>query len=583
MIGRPSGRPIFVRACHLCVLFGLAGSALGQPLDRTVWAPGAATITDSLPTLRKRLESDLTGMAAAQLLLSGRAGFTQLTDAFHSGGTIARRAAVWAAGVSDDPRGPDVVACGLIDRQFAVIDQARRAVWARPARYLKAVERQLHATPQAKRWSLHRVLSEMGEAGAQILAKELRAAKGPLRRRLADVLLDSPKSRDALAAELIRDQDAEVRRAAYAKLMYSSDKSRRQLLWKGLGDRDVTVRRLVSEAFRRLIAPSAVDRMIRASSDADADVRVNAAWGLGNLSYLDYALEAAPKGLAALFAMLDDKDPKVLAAVSERIVNYASLTARRAIALKEQEVPGSPQLSQLRDLLGRPGVRERLYRIMVGPRSPQAAQSAAWALACLGDRRALPSLLMQLEHPDETNVFPLAAGFAVLGDKSSTEPLLATIKATNDYFAGALLSAFEGIPDASAVPALLTILRDSQAEFQRRSAAGRALATIPDSAAHRAVIAFVRDTTVESMLRGNVLYGLAWMQTPEAHAALLDALRDPTISSRWQVVGALGLFGDPGDIPLLEPFLSDPNETTRDAAKTAVARLQRIQRAHLRE
>lgn len=567
-----------MRACLLIALLGLVGSIAGQPLDRSVRVDGALPVTDDVVTLRKRLEADLTGMAAAQLLLAGKEGFTQLIDASHTGGTVARRAAVWAAGVSDDPRAPKIVANGLVDRDYKVIDQARRAVWARPTRYLTAVERQLHVTPQAKKWSLLRALSDMGEDGARVLAMELRGAKGPLRKQLADVLLDSPKSRDALAAELIEDQDAEVRKAAYRRLMQSPNKARRQLLWMGLHDREVTVRRLVSETFRRFIAPSAVDKMSHASRDSDAEVRVNAAWGFGNLVYLDYAMEAAPKGLAGLYGMLDDKDPKVLATVSERIANFASLGSRRAIALKEQEYPGSQALRQLRNLLGRSDVKLRLFRIMSESASSQS-RSAACALACLGDRRALPSLLAQLKSLDSSNVFSVASGFAVIGDKSTTEPLLTAIRTANSYVAGALLSAFEGIPDPNAVPTLLKILRDPQEDFQRRSAAGRALATIPDQSAHSAVISFVRDATVEPMLRGSVLYGLAWIQGPEAYAALVEALSEPSMASaRWQAISVLGLRGDPRAIPLIEPFLTHPDESIRLSAKTAAERLRRIER-----
>jgi len=570
-----------VRAWNVVVLlFATCRVSSSQPLDRTVPTPGSTPIIEDLNLLRRRLETDLTGLAAAQLLLSGRDGFGKLIDGFRVGGATARRAAVWAAGVSDDPRAPQVVAAGLADRDYRVIDQARRAVWARPTRYVAAAAQQLRSTPYDRQWALLDVLSKGGEAGAQALAREFRGARGPARKQVASAMLDSPNLRDRFAPMLIRDANPMVRRDAYEKLLQSPTKAHRELWWQGLRDRDVTIRRLVSESFRRFIAPSAVDKMRSAARDSDAKVRINAAWGLGNLSYLDYAMEAAPKGLAGLFAMLDDADPQVLTTVADRIAHFGSPETRRVIALKEQEFPGSPALTQLRALLVRTDIRERLHQIMVDAAEPQAAGSAARALACLGDRRALPSLLVQLDKLDLSDAFSLAAGFAVLGDLSATEPLLAKIRTVTPYIGGALISAFEGIPDPAAVPPLVAILRDSREDFQRRSAAGRALATMPDASAHAAVIAFVQDVSQDSMLRGNVLYGLAWIQSPETYAALVEALSEPSMASaRWQAISVLGLRGEPQALPLIEPYLSDPNETVRSAAKTAVERLRRIAKA----
>ncbi len=557
-----------------------ACSTFGQPLNRKSSAGDSLPITENLATLRLRLEHDQTGFAAAQLLLLGTKGQATLEGAFRTGNAVARRAAVWVAGNSDDPRIWPMVAKGLMDSEPVVADQALRAVWTRPERFVSVVSQELSTAPE-KGWNpLLRALSYMGDPGAEVLVRYMRRAASPRRAQIASALVSRRRALQLHAVELTHDRDPAVRLVAYQQIVWSSDKNLRKDIYNGLDDSSSEIRLLVSSEFPRFIAPSALGHMLKAAKDPIAGVRANAAKGLGHLHYIDYSLEVATPALDALFEMLNDSDESVLVAVAGSLRAFTSMETRRSIQLREQEYPASrPALKILRDRFENLKVQDRLYEFVCDRTRPVLAKAAAMALGCFRDRRALTPLLALLEQGNGTDPYALAQALGTLGDKAATKPLMRAIakSAKIPYHSSGLISAFEGIADPEAAALLQSILANDSEDEQRRSAAGRTLGRMSDPASQEAVIKFVLNPSNGASIRGNVVYGLAWIPKAEAYDTLVACLADPTlIQSRWQVIAALGARGDPRAISVLEPFLTDSEAIIRSTAKDAVERLRRL-------
>ena len=483
----------------------------------------------------------------------------------------------------EDEGAPAIVARGLLDSEWQVVDQAYRAIWANPNRYAGPVEQLMRQTPKQKWQPLLNALGAMGESGASVLKRQMARTTGAVRRQIGSSLVyqrDTPKG----ARDLVNDPDPTLRWRAYMRLSQSPEPAFRAAFLKGLDDASPAIRELVSQSFRSVIAPKMLPTLTRVAKDPSPRVRLNAVAGLGNLRYLEHAGDTPPKALDALFKMLSDSDPSVLTEVAKQLAGFASNDTRRAMDMLAQEsVQARPMLTSLRAMLENKDVRSRLAALASDTAPPAVARMALLALASFRDPRALDPLLKLLDQPGEVDPHILGQALGTLGDPAATPALLRAIEKDSKwggYGSSWLISALGDIRDSSAAPHLRKILFDPSEDAQRRSSAGRALAQMPDPKVQEWVVSFVRDTSVEATTRANVVYGLAWISSEEAYDALIACLTDASLGrSAWTAVGALRLRGDPRAIPHLEPLAANSSKDLARMAKDAIDRLRRIEAA----
>jgi len=189
--------------------------------------------------------------------------------------------------------------------------------------------------------------------------------------------------------------------------------------------------------------PSAVEALVAALDDPDAQVRRTAAHALARLR--------DPRALPGLTAALKDESPDV----------------RRAAA------------SALGDLRDQQAV-DALIGALKDP-EPDVRRAAASALADLDDPRAVDSLIATIDDEAADVRRSVASALGDLGDTRAVSALIDALKDPNDDVRRAAASALGDLGDRSAVPALVAALTDESAEVRRFAAS--ALGDIQDPAA----------------------------------------------------------------------------------------------------
>lgn len=171
-----------------------------------------------------------------------------------------------------------------------------------------------------------------------------------------------------------------------------------------------------------------------------------------------------------------------------------------------------------------------------------------WILAQLGDKRAVPALLVSLRDQDPDLRSVAAKSLGELGDKQ-------------------------------AVQTLITALSEDE-NVEVRVAAAYALGLLGDNQAVEPLVSVLSDRSQEPRVRGMAAEALSDIKDSRAVSPLIAALTDVSVEVRFWATFALGELGDPQALPELER-LAATDETImpgwRSVSREATEAIQRIQ------
>ncbi|MBI4951108.1 MAG: HEAT repeat domain-containing protein, partial [Myxococcales bacterium] len=402
-----------------------------------------------------------------------------------------------------------------------------------------------------------------------------------LRTAACEVIDASPTPASVTAlGRVLSDSKAEVRRAAAAAMGASGMPVVVEPLLGHLDDVEVVVRLEVVRALGRIGDARAVLPLVAKIQDTETEVRRSAVRALGELG--------DGRAVATLMLALQDTAPAVrLQALDAlgRLHAEQAVTAIASLLAEDQRAGGvAPELLREAALvaLGRIATPEAVKLLvdelehespsdepgpvaraiaLAGPRAVDAlraaldasssralAAGAAAALAALGAREALPSLLRAIER----GAVPVAAGFRALARLGDAEAL---------PFALARLDDPDPQVRALAVEVAQKLVRPSDADGRAVDPVVPRLLDLETPLAERIALAALLGRT-GSPRALDPLVALAKARQPGLRLAALRAL------------GALGQSSPAADTVLIEA-LADGSEEVRTAAATALSRVAR--------
>jgi HEAT repeat protein len=207
-----------------------------------------------------------------------------------------------------------------------------------------------------------------------------------------------------------------------------------------------------------------------------------------------------------------------------------------------------------------------------------AHHAAAWALAQIGDARALPVLIDMLDRDPslydgratyDTARAVAARSLARLGDPRAVEPLVRMLRAADEYNRGEAALALGHLGDGRGVEALLGVLQDEDAGV--REAVCDGLGLLGDRRAVEPLLRVLGDA--EDGVRAHAAEALGRLADRRAVAPLVERLSDRE-GVRGSAAEALGAIGDrEAVLPLIEA-LQDPEWWVVETAATALGHLE---------
>jgi HEAT repeat protein len=225
--------------------------------------------------------------------------------------------------------------------------------------------------------------------------------------------------------------------------------------------------------------------------------------------------------------------------------------------------------------------------------------AAAETLGDMGVERATDQLIATLGDEDDW-VREVAANALVRLGKFAVQPLTRALNSTNAKIRRGATYALGQIQDPRAVPSLVTALADKEtreaaayalrrkgnvaavepllaaltsADPDLRRACVHVLGEIDDTRVCGTLITALRDEDV--YVRWAAVDALAGIRETRAIATLLATLSDEDWCVRCSVIRALAQIGDPAVIPPLQALFNDPIDQVRDAAREAIAEIER--------
>jgi len=202
------------------------------------------------------------------------------------------------------------------------------------------------------------------------------------------------------------------------------------------------------------------------------------------------------------------------------------------------------------------GANEELLTVL-GSGSREARQNAAWALAALGDQRAVPVILSRLWNPG----FIEALG--VLADPRGVQPLISELGGNRAFEAARALRKMGSVAE----PKLIEALRQQRGQI--RNQAADILGRLGSQAAGEALVEAAREGSLEA---GEALLRI----DPIDRAAAMFTEKLNHEDWRWRRTALAGLIHSDADIDpaVLAERLNDSDNTVRGYAARAAGELQ---------
>lgn len=302
-------------------------------------------------------------------------------------------------------------------------------------------------------------------------------------------------------------------------------------LMRALSDRDAGVRLEAAQSLGQMEDTAAVAALARAlRNDADASVRKMAAWALGNIESSD----AVP---ALVHALRNDRD----------------LEVRRTSVWALGQIEDASAVEALSEALKSGDVEMR--------------QQAAWALGEIEDASAVSALAAALRDSDAEVRKQSVWALGQIESPAAVAPLSAFVNDSNIEVRKQVAWALGQIEDADAVPALSRMVREDK-DARVRETAAWALGQIESSTALPALFVALKDGSAD--VRSHAAWALGQIEDPAAAAPLRAAMKDPDADVRQAVLNALISLGDDMGYEALAEMLKDADPEVRRAAAAAM-------------
>lgn len=217
-----------------------------------------------------------------------------------------------------------------------------------------------------------------------------------------------------------------------------------------------------------------------------------------------------------------------------------------------------------------------LYLQLLKSAEPTLRSDAAVGLGELGDKAAVPALMVALKDKESDVRWNAAWALNQMLDPRAVQPLIEALK---DSAVGVRSNAAESLGklgDVSAVPALMEALKDPVVEV--RSNAVTALGKLGDKSTITALIIAIKDSDVYVRRAAAEAFGILGDKSvirgdTTILPVLLVALKDSDEEVRYRSADALGKLGDKSAVPALINALKDTNEHVRSLAAGSLGKL----------
>jgi HEAT repeat protein len=378
----------------------------------------------------------------------------------------------------------------------------------------------------------------------------------------------------------LRDNKAEVRRAAATTLGAVPDPKALPPLLAAMQDQDSSVRSEATLSIDRLRDRRALPALFVALKDQNNEVRWHAALGL-------YGLHRAGVSLPVdtFLEALEDPEPEVREwaaiilgeiggkrAVEPLILHLALFGSQSRVS------PGSDQSLACAALaLGRIGDRRATAPLLplLANEDPDVRRDAGWALGLLGDPKAKEPLLAALNGPDPRTHLPAALALAFMGDRRGTDRLVDALQSASEeeraQAAQALITVAREKPERlrDSIPQLI---RSAETDsYSTRGDASWALRQMrfPEVDAARLALA----ERVQKRRPREALWALDGLKGPRATEIACSTLSNRNPSVRMQAADLLGENGEASAAQPLQGLLRDPHWGVRAHARVALQKI----------
>src|SRR4030095_1886648 len=359
------------------------------------------------------------------------------------------------------------------------------------------------------------------------------------------------------------------------------------------------IRLLLAESLSKFNGEPPKTALINLVDDPEPAVRAAAVMSILKISRTDPRSESSQRFLVTLVSALKkESSPVVTDAIIEALVPFdrarvtdllldarnpdGKLNANALKALASTGVTTDSQAKQLSsgEVADRIRAAERLARLgdtkaveplvdaLANARDLQVKVKAAEALGSLRDRRAVDALVTATRAPEPQIRGAAVTSLGMIADHTAADALFAATRDTEPAVRDAAVRSLSAL--GISVEKVASDL--SSQNWQVRSAAVTTFARLGDPSAVPMIITALKDS--DSRVRSEAARTLGVFNTGTATEALIGALRDPSADVRVEATFSLGRMKDSRALGPLTSLLTDRDARVSLAAAESLARLQ---------
>jgi cyclophilin family peptidyl-prolyl cis-trans isomerase/HEAT repeat protein len=320
-----------------------------------------------------------------------------------------------------------------------------------------------------------------------------------------------------------------------------------------LSDGEARIRRRAALAVGRVGLLDGVEPLVSLLADADPEVRQMAAFGLG--------LIGERSAVPALVAALDDASPIVQGGAAEALGLIGDPSAADAVGRLALRVVDSGALAQI------PGAELDTRRDL--PAS--AFRLALYALVRLKAYEPLAAAVLDSSGQLRVRWWPVAYALQRIEDKRALGSLLALAKDPDPYTRAFAAKGLGGLKEATAVPALIDLLRSGEVPVVVESV--RALGGIGEAASAAAplLLKMLQSKETSPHVRLEAVEALGSMRADGVYDFMLDSLTDANPAIRAAALRGAARIDPQQFLVVLSGLDPDPVWSVRAAIASVLA------------